>query len=551
MLSDRDRDGKTAVAQSRGFNIYTFLVVTVAVLAGMTFGLDSGATGPVTDMKGFREQIGWPTQPEGMASCGPDAYQDPSSIRSRQGIIVAIFHMGALIGAPLGGDIADRRGRRITIFFACLLFIAGSLWQTFAGLMQAGCGDCVYRDMLLGRFVGGIGLGFMLTTVPVYVSEMAPAHLRGLVGTSFQVSVNVGILFCSCFVLWASKYHNGWRYTLALQAIPAAIVAIFTVTFLPESPRYLAKMGKDQKAIKVLQRLSGTSDAEHIATAEFDEIKDELSKFEVAGSLSWREVFKGTALTSLLCGVAVAATQNITGINYFINFGPNIVKDLCLSPWLGSIAINVVNLLASIISSLVCDAFGRKTLLLWGTYFQCIAFAVNSILFTVVPDLTANRSVGICMFGFVCLFVAAFGLSWGPMGWLVPSEVLPLNIRSKGMGLAVTMNMIASIVFGDYGPIWLSSPDVLGIVGTWWLLTAVNFLWVLPVVVFLLPETKSLTLEEMPMAFAYQFGGQAGVPKRGMLDFFMKNARQALDISFFGHVDLRAGFEFKTKPEVA
>lgn len=156
-----------------------------------------------------------------------------------------------------------------------------------------------------------------------------------------------------------------------------------------------------------------------------------------------------------------------------------------------------------------------------------------------------NKPIGIFILVFVCLFMCAFGLSWGPMGWLVPSEVFPLNIRGKGMGLAVTMNMIASIVFGDYGPIWLSSPDMLGVVGTFWLLTAVNIFWVLPVVVFLLPETKSLSLEEVSNAFTYQFGGRVDGSKRGMLDFFRKNARQALDISRFQQPDLRAGFEVK------
>jgi hypothetical protein len=156
-----------------------------------------------------------------------------------------------------------------------------------------------------------------------------------------------------------------------------------------------------------------------------------------------------------------------------------------------------------------------------------------------------NKTVGVIILVFVCLFMAAFGLSWGPMGWLVPSEVFPLNVRGKGMGLAVTMNMIASIVFGDYGPIWLSSPDVLGVVGTWWLFTAVNFCWVLPVVVFLLPETRALSLEEVTNAFDYQVGGRVGEKKRGLLEFLRKNARQASDISCFRSVELRAGFESK------
>jgi len=544
-------NGKVS-AHARTLNAYTLLIVGVSVVAGMSFGLDTGSTGAAMEMAGFRQEIGWPAKPENLPTCGPDAYMDPSSLTSKKGFIVSVFHAGAMVGAPLGGELSDRFGRRITILLACLLFIAGAMWQTFAGFTQPGCGDCLYRDMLLGRLVGGIGLGFMLTTVPVFVSEMAPAQLRGMINSSFQFAVNVGILVCALFESLVEGERNGWRYTLALQAIPAFIVAFSTIFFLPESPRFLVKKGCDTEALGVLERLAGTvPNAKEIAAAELREIQDELSQIEAAGSLSWADVFRGPALTALLCGVGVTSGQNVTGINYFVQFGPSIVQNFCFSPWIGNIALSAVNLVASGMASFVCDRFGRKKLLLVGAYVMSASFLLNSIVFTVVPDINNNKPAGIFILVMVLIFMAAFGLSWGPMGWLVPSEIFPLNMRGKGMGLAVTANMIASILFGDYGPGWLSSPDVLGVTGTWWLLTFFNFAYVLPIAIYLLPETKMLTLEEIAKAFNYQFGGLPDDRSRSMLGFCKKNAQQAKDMTLCRKADVRAGFDVQRKADTA
>jgi len=386
--------------------------------------------------------------------------------------------------------------------------------------------------MILGRLLGGLGMGFMLTTVPVYVSELSPPQLRGAAVTCFQVAVNLGIQLCAGFNVWASQHFNGWRYTLALQAVPAAVVAACVGFFLPESPRYFAKRGEDSRARRVLLQLcAGSGPAEELATRELGDIKADLAAMEAAGSLSWRELFRGSALTSLLCGVGICMTQNITCICYFINFSPVIISNLCLSPWVGSLGLNGVNLLASIVCVFVVDRLGRKVMLMWGTYVICVAFLVNAILFTAVPDLLDNRPVALFMLAWIFIFMAAFGLSWGPCGWVVPSEVFPLNVRGKGMALATTFNMLTSILFGDFGPNFVSSPDVFGVVGAWWLMTAIVFFWVLPMAVFALPETRGLTLEQMSGAFAYCLGGDAQNNLGTMTEFFRENARQAWEAS--------------------
>jgi sugar porter (SP) family MFS transporter len=394
--------------------------------------------------------------------------------------------------------------------------------------------------MVLWRLLGGLGLGFMLTTVPVYLSELSPPQFRGAAVACFQVANNTGILLCAAFNVWAADHFNGWRYALGLQAGPAAVVAACVGLLLPESPRYLARCGADDRALRVLTQLcAGSEKASELAASELGDIKAELAELEAAGSLSWRELFRGSALTSLLCGVGICMTQNITCICYFINFSPVIISNLCLSPWVGSIGLNGVNLLASILSVFVVDRLGRKVVLMWGTYVICAAFLVNATLFTAVPDLLENRPVALFMLAWVFVFMAAFGLSWGPCGWVVPSEVFPLNVRGKGMALATTFNMLASILFGDFGPNFVSSPDVLGVTGAWWLMTAIVFFWVLPVVTLILPETRGLTLEQMTGAFAYCYGGDGKNNLGTMTAFFRSNAREAWEVSCPGRALLR------------
>ena len=204
------------------------------------------------------------------------------------------------------------------------------------GALEPGCQDCVFRDMLLGRAIGGIGNGFILSTVPIYVSELAPAHFRGATVTLFQLFITIGIFFSSCLNIWASTVDNGWRISLGIQAIPCIIMAFGVVLLLPASPRFLANRGREDDALEVLVRLNKSKqlsqgEQRNIATVELAEIQEELREIRSTGSLSWSQVFKGAALTSVLCGAGIAMTQNITAVNYFMNYAPSIINQVSYS----------------------------------------------------------------------------------------------------------------------------------------------------------------------------------------------------------------------------
>ena len=200
-------------------------------------------------------------------------------------------------------------------------------------------------------------------------------------------------------------------------------------------------------------------------------------------------------------------------------------------------------MVATFATFFLVERFGRKYLVVWGSVIVCLTFFINSILFTAVPNLEDNLPVSYFILIFIFVFQAAYAMTWGPMGWLIPGEVMPLNVRGKGMALAASSNMFFNILIGDYGVNWLSSDDVLGTVGTWWFLFGLNCLWTLPFVIFMLPETKSLTLEEMHNAFDYTFGGDATRDLGTMMQYICKNAGQAWDILRCRKADIYAGFD--------
>ena len=229
-------------------------------------------------------------------------------------------------------------------------------------------------------------------------------------------------------------------------------------------------------------------------------------------------------------GIFLPSTQ------YFMNFGPQITKMLCMDAWVGAVILQVVNVISTLCAVFLSDRVGRKVLMTGGALTITLAFLIASAIFTAIPDLESSPAAGMVILVLVYIFMFAFGISWGPVGWLIPSEVLPIQARGKGMALAVVGNMLASILMGDYGPQFLSSPDVLGVTGAWWFMTALNCVWVLPTTLFLLPETKGLSMEEIHYAFAYTFNGSKGkstshhgseIDVGTMGEFYVRNGRQS------------------------
>lgn len=319
---------------------------------------------------------------------------------------------------------------------------------------------------------------------------------------------------------------------------------------MPESPRYFVKQGRAFEGAAVLCRLGGVTldsvpvrdehDHQHqgddnkmkqrdtssipviVEEAgeervlifgsegvkhEFQDMEREVWEAEVHGNIAWKDLFRGTSLTALIVGAAVSGVQQITGVNWFMNYGPNIVDQLGMSGFLGAYGTNTVNMVATLATFFLVDRIGRKQLLVWGTNIILLVFFLMTIIFYSIPNVDSDPTVGITILLVIYVFQAAFAITWGPMGWLIPAEVMPVHVRGKGAGIATASNMFLNFVFGDKVPIITQQPQVWGMSGTCLFFLLCNICITLPYCYFVLPETANVSMEEMRGVLNYACGG--------------------------------------------
>lgn len=533
-LSPADEDG----VPERGMNLLTWLVLATSTCGGLLFGLDIGTTA-ITSMNTFRGDMGIPPLVAGQ--------QDSVATANQISMFPVLFHIFTLLGAPFAGFIADRVGRKPVILVASTLFALGALWQAMAGLVSP---SFAWSSVLLGRSLGGVGNGFVLTIMPVYSAELAPASLRGKVITVLQLNITLGIFLMALINSALDTQEWGWRVAMAVQIVPCVFVIVSTLLALPESPRYLVNAGRSDEARAALALLArGTPNADEVVAAELGAIEEEVEAEKAVGQGGFAELLKGTALPAFMCGCMIAASQNITGVNWFMNYATSLFSSLGFEPFIFDLILKAINMLATFVAVFVVDRLGRKFLTLWGTIFTVIIFLLMGtvILATGVDIVSATgdsttKAVQIFVVAMIFCFQVVFAITWGPMGWLVPGEVFPLRLRGVGMSAAVVANMVTNIALGDYGYHAMSVSDI-GLGGTVLVLCGLNALIVLGSVVFLQPETKNVTMEEMRYVFAYEKGGSEEHGHGNMHAFYMRNAKQAGPILRLRTVDPRAGFD--------
>lgn len=271
-----------------------------------------------------------------------------------------------LIGAVLASRFAKRFGRRATLFTAGVLFLIGALGTAIAAEEWM---------LIVARFVLGIAIGTAAVTTPLYLAETAPMQLRGAIVAVYQLAITIGIV-CAYSVNYLLIEHQAWRAMFASSAAPALIL-VFGVFFLPESPRWLVSAGRDDEAAKALKRLRRNQPIND----ELAEIQTTLAN-EPKGN-NWRLIFKKPLLPVLMLGMILFCLQQLSGINVIIYFAPEIFKNLGFTNTVGQIlatmGIGLVNLLVTIIAMMYVDRTGRRKLLLIGFTGACISLASLSL----------------------------------------------------------------------------------------------------------------------------------------------------------------------------
>ena len=396
-------------------------------------------------------------------------------------MVVSAVPVGAIFGAAIAGQAADRLGRRYVIIAAAVVFIIGALASAAAPGLAV---------LIIARVLLGVAVGLASANAPVYISEVAPPESRGRLVSYFQLSVTVGILVAYLVGLAFSHSHD-WRWMLGLGAVPALALGIGMLE-MPQSPRWLVMVGQDYAARKVLEKIR--RDDEEAITEELEEIKGSIE----AKPGGWRDLLEPAVRAALLIGVGLAVLQQVSGINTVIYYAPTIIQftgvNSASSAIVASLGVGVVNILATLVALRLIDRKGRRPLLMVGVTGMVIALTVLGGAFLFNAGTTLISAIAIIS---LMSYVAAFAISLGPIFWLMNSEIYPLKVRSKAAGVGTmanwTSNFVISLTF-------LPLIDLLGRTGAFWAYAAVGvftlwFCW------RLVPETKDKELEQIEAIF--------------------------------------------------
>jgi sugar porter (SP) family MFS transporter len=439
--------------------MYFYLISAVAALGGLLFGYD---TGVISGALLFIRQV---------MALSP----------TLQGIVVAIALAGAAIGAATAGYISDRIGRRRVILTAGLLFVAGAIVSAIARDVNT---------LLFGRFLVGLAIGVASMLTPLFLAEISPASDRGAIVSLNQLCITAGILVSYLVGFSLAGVSDGWRWMLALGAIPGLILAAGMLV-LPESPRWLAGHGRLRETEAVLQRLRGTADI----SAELSTLRTDIAR-EGGQMANASELLSARLRLPLIIGIGLAMFQQITGINTVIYFAPTIFQSAGLSSAATSIlataGVGAVNVIMTIVSIRLIDRLGRRVLLFWSLGGMAVTLLVLSGAFYAG---TSGQLAWVAVLS-VAAYVGFFAIGLGPVFWLLIAEIFPLALRGRAMSLATvanwTFNLIVSATF----------LNLVGAIGSAaaFLVYAVLSIVALAFIAMLVPETKGRSLEQIEAA---------------------------------------------------
>ncbi|KAG0481500.1 hypothetical protein HPP92_012358 [Vanilla planifolia] len=476
--------------------MFVFLTCFVAATGGLIFGYDIGISGGVTSMDSFLRKF-FPKvyRKEKEATDTTQYCKFDSQLLTT---FTSSLYLAALIASFFASTVTRSLGRKWSMLGGGFSFLVGAALN--------GAAENVAM-LIIGRILLGIGVGFANQSVPLYLSEMAPAKLRGMLNNCFQLMITIGILAASVINYFTAKIKGGWgwRVSLALAAVPAVIITAGSL-FLPDTPNSLIERGHEEKARAMLRRIRGTDDID-------DELADLKAASEESRSVNhpWRNIIKRRYRPQLIITILIPFFQQLTGINVIMFYAPVLFKTLGFgndASLMSAVITGLVNVLATFVSIFTVDRLGRRILFLQGgiqmLLCQVVVGTLIAIKFGTSGDGELSRTYAGFVVAFICIYVAGFAWSWGPLGWLVPSEIFPLEIRSAGQSINVSVNMLFTFAIAQ-AFLSLLCKFKFGLFYFFggWVLIMTCF------IAFFLPETKGIPIEEMVLVWkAHWFWGR-------------------------------------------
>lgn len=424
---------------------------------------------------------------------------DPAALKGSvdtiKGFVIASALIGCVIGGSVAGFISRALGRKNGLFIAAIAFFISAIgaWKPEAFNIF---GTLDVYSFVIYRIIGGIGVGLASMISPMYIAEIAPAKIRGKLVSFNQFAIIFGMLviyFVNYFIARQGDEQwlitEGWRLMFLSGAIPAGIF-ILLLFFVPETPRFLVLNGQEDKALKVLKKIAGDKQASVI----LEEIKGTLHE----ANAPWLSY----GFLIIFVGIMLSVFQQFVGINVVLYYAGNIFRNTGASTdssLLQTIIVGAVNLAFTVVAIMTVDKFGRKPLMIIGSIGMAVSmFALGFTFFMGQTGGSLTPLQGYAALAFMLIYTAAFAMSWGPVCWVLLSEIFPNSIRAA-MSIAVAAQWIANWIVSLTFPmmndnVWLTSQFNHGfsywIYGIMGILSAV-FVWKM------VPETKGKTLESM------------------------------------------------------
>ncbi|OPC52493.1 MFS transporter [Elizabethkingia miricola] len=429
----------------------------VASVGGLLFGYDTAViSGAIGFMRSFYQlsdiMTGW------VASCAL---------------------LGCIAGAMYSGKLSDCAGRKKILMLSAVLFTISSIGTAIAPNLWV---------FVLFRIIGGMGIGIASMLSPMYISEMAPASVRGRLISVFQLGIVTGILVIYFVNAYIAGIHNeawnistGWRWMFGSGVIPSIIFILLLLT-VPESPRWLASQKKQSEALAILSQINGNTDAQQELNSINESLKDE-APFSLA-------TLKGSKLKkALITGIFLAVFSQFTGINAIMYYAPEIFKSTGTgtdSAFIQTILVGVINVAFTLVAIKYVDSWGRKKLLLSGISGMTVCLFIVGLAFY-------TQQQGYLVLIAILGYIAFFAMSLGPLTFVVIAEIFPTRSRATAMSIATFFLWLAVFLVSQTFPILIGS---IGSAYTFWLYTLISVLAFL----FIrksIPETKGKTLEEI------------------------------------------------------
>lgn len=447
-------------------NLYTTFITLVATLGGLLFGYDtaviSGAIGSVrTYFDLTATQMGWAAS---------------SAL------------VGCIIGALASGYISHKLGRKTSLIIAAILFFISAIGSALPDQ---------FNVFIIYRIIGGVGVGIASMLSPMYIAEIAPPGIRGRLVAYNQFAIIFGMLVVYFVNYYISLQGTadwglaiGWRWMFGSEAIPAFLFFVLLLA-VPRSPRWLAMQKKYGQSLAVLNKILGIREAK-VEMAEIEKSLKEESKLKKA---SISDVFKPGIIMALFVGIGLSVLQQVTGINVFLYYAPEIFKQMGSgtdAALLQTIIVGIVNLSFTVLAILTVDRFGRKPLMIIGS-------AGMGICISAIGFAAYFQNTEVWLLTFILGYIAFFAMSLGPVVWVLLSEIYPNRIRSIALSIAVAAQWISNFLVSQTFPMMMENKVLLDHFNggfPFWVyglmcFVSVIFCWKL------VPETKGRSLEDM------------------------------------------------------